>query len=120
MSCRLEPHSTIVGGKGDRHRVEARAEQLRRQMKETASDYDREKLEERIAESSGGVTVIKAGAPSETELDGIKESFDDVTNSIEAAIAEGIVPGGGLALLRAKGALERAAAALTVTRGPAC
>jgi chaperonin GroEL len=105
--------TTIVGGKGDKRRVEARAEQIRRQMKETTSDYDREKLEERAAKLSGGVAVIKAGAPTETELKGIKEAFDDAINSTKAAIAEGIVPGGGLALLRAKAAVDREAATLT-------
>jgi chaperonin GroEL len=103
----------IVGGKGDKHRVDARVEQLRRQIKETTSDYDREKLEERVAKLSGGVAVIKAGAPTETELKGIKEAFDDAINSTKAAIAEGIVPGGGLALLRAKTAVDRESAALT-------
>jgi chaperonin GroEL len=105
--------TTVVGGKGDKRRVEARAEQLRHQMKETTSDYDREKLEERIAKLSGGVAVIKAGAPTETELKGIKEAFDDAINSTKAAIAEGIVPGGGLALLRAKAAVDSAAATLS-------
>jgi chaperonin GroEL len=105
--------TTIVGGKGDKRRVDARVEQLRRQLKETTSDYDREKLEERIAKLSGGVAVIKAGAATETELKGIKEAFDDAINSTKAAIAEGIVPGGGLALLRAKAAVEREAEALT-------
>jgi chaperonin GroEL len=105
--------TTIVGGKGEKRRVDARVEQLRRQLKETTSDYDREKLEERIAKLSGGVAVIKAGAATETELKGIKEAFDDAINSTKAAIAEGIVPGGGLALLRAKAAVEREAEALT-------
>lgn len=67
--------TTIVGGKGDKRRVDARAEQLRRQMKETTGDYDREKLEERIAKLSGGVAVIQASAPTETELKGIKEAL---------------------------------------------
>jgi chaperonin GroEL len=105
--------TTIVGGKGDKRRVDARVEQLRRQIKETTSDYDREKLEERVAKLSGGVAVIKAGAATETELKGIKEAFDDAINSTKAAIAEGIVPGGGLALLRAKAAVEREAEPLS-------
>jgi chaperonin GroEL len=105
--------TTIVGGKGEKRRVDARVEQLRRQIKETTSDYDREKLEERVAKLSGGVAVIKAGAPTESELKGIKEALDDAINSTKAAIAEGIVPGGGLALLRAKTAVDREAAALT-------
>jgi chaperonin GroEL len=105
--------TTIVGGKGQKARVDARVEQLRRQVKETTSDYDREKLEERIAKLSGGVAVIKAGAPTETELKGIKEAFDDAISSTKAAIAEGIVPGGGLALLRAKAAVDQEAASLS-------
>jgi chaperonin GroEL len=105
--------TTIVGGKGEKRRVDARVEQLRRQLKETTSDYDREKLEERIAKLSGGVAVIQAGAATETELKGIKEAFDDAINSTKAAIAEGIVPGGGLALLRAKAAVEREAESLS-------
>jgi len=94
--------TTIVGGKGDKSRIHARVEQLRRQIKETTSDYDREKLEERVAKLSGGVAVIKAGAPTEGELKSIKEAFDDAISSTKAAIKEGIVPGAGLALLRAK------------------
>jgi chaperonin GroEL len=74
---------------------------------------DREKLEERVAKLSGGVAVIKAGAPTETELKGIKEAFDDANNSTKAAIAEGIVPGGGLSLLRAKASVEQEAAGAT-------
>ena len=105
--------TTIVGGKGEKRRVDARVEQLRRQIKETTSDYDREKLEERVARLAGGVAVIKAGAATETELKGIKEAFDDAINSTKAAIAEGIVPGCGLSLLRAKPVLEREAAALS-------
>jgi chaperonin GroEL len=105
--------TTIVGGKGEKRLVDSRIEQLRRQIKESTSDYDREKLEERVAKLSGGVAVIKAGAPTETELKGIKEAFDDAINSTKAAIAEGIVPGGGLSLLRAKASVEREAASAT-------
>jgi len=99
--------TTIVGGKGEKRRVDARVEQLRRQIKETTSDYDREKLEERVAKLSGGVAVIKAGALTETELKGIKEAFDDAISSTKAAIAEGIVPGAGLSLLRATARVEQ-------------
>ncbi|HVZ34626.1 MAG TPA: chaperonin GroEL, partial [Polyangiaceae bacterium] len=105
--------TTIVAGKGDKKRVAARIEQLRRQIKETTSDYDREKLQERLAKLSGGVAVIKAGAPTEAELKSIKEAFDDAISSTKAAIAEGIVPGAGLALLRARAAIEREEAAAT-------
>jgi chaperonin GroEL len=103
--------TTIVAGKGDKGRIHARVEQLRRLIKETTSDYDREKLEERLAKLSGGVAVIKAGAPTETELKSIKEAFDDAISSTKAAIAEGILPGAGLALLRAQKAVEKEEAA---------
>ncbi len=102
--------TTIVGGKGEKRQVDARLEQLRRQAKETTSDYDREKLDERVAKLSGGVAVIKAGALTETEMKSVKEAFDDAINSTKAAIAEGIVPGGGLSLLRARANVERDAA----------
>jgi chaperonin GroEL len=82
-------------------------EQLRKLIKETTSDYDREKLEERLAKLSGGVAVIKAGAPSEAELKSLKEAFEDAISSTKAAVAEGIVPGAGLALLRAIEAVEK-------------
>jgi chaperonin GroEL len=75
--------------------------ELRRQIKDATSDYDREKLEERLAKLSGGVAVIRVGAGSETELKNRKEAFDDAISATKAAMAEGIVPGGGLALLRA-------------------
>jgi chaperonin GroEL len=103
--------TTIVAGRGDKARIQARVEQLRRQLKETTSDYDREKLEERLAKLSGGVAVIKAGAPTEAELKSIKEAFDDAISSTKAAIAEGVVPGAGLALLRARLFVEREEAA---------
>jgi chaperonin GroEL len=105
--------TTIVAGKGDKPRIAARVEQLRRLIKDTTSDYDREKLEERVAKLSGGVAVIKAGAPSEAEMKSIKEAFDDAISATKAAIAEGIVPGAGLALLRAKARVEREEAAAT-------
>jgi chaperonin GroEL len=105
--------TTIVAGKGDKNRIHARIEQLRRQIKETTSDYDKEKLQERLAKLSGGVAVIKAGAPTEAELKSIKEAFDDAISSTRAAIAEGIVPGAGLALLRARASVEQEEAAAT-------
>jgi chaperonin GroEL len=103
--------TTVVSGRGDKGRIHARIEQLRRQIKETTSDYDKEKLQERLAKLSGGVAVIKAGAPTEAALKAIKEAFDDAISSTKAAIAEGIVPGAGLALLRARAAVEREEAA---------
>ncbi len=97
--------TTIIGGAGDKARVAARVEQIRREIRDTTSDYDREKLQERLARLAGGVAVIRAGAPSESELKALKEAFDDAISSTKAAIAEGIVPGAGLALLRASDAV---------------
>jgi chaperonin GroEL len=92
--------TTIVGGAGDRKQIENRLEQIRREIEKTTSDYDREKLEERLAKLSGGVAVIRVGAPSESEMKSKKEALDDAISATKAAVAEGIVPGGGLALLR--------------------
>jgi chaperonin GroEL len=98
--------TTIIGGAGTRDAIEGRLRQLRAQIEKTKSDYDREKLEERVAKLSGGVAVIRVGAPSEAELKSRKEALDDAINATKAAVAEGIVPGGGLALLRC-GTLEQ-------------
>ncbi|MFM7034037.1 MAG: chaperonin GroEL [Planctomycetia bacterium] len=98
--------TTIIGGRGDKAAIQARCEEIRRQIKETTSDYDREKLEERLARLSGGVAIIRVGAPTEAELKSRKEALDDAISASRAAIAEGIVPGGGVALLRAVPALE--------------
>ena len=100
-------NTTIIGGRGKKADVEARCNELRRQIKETTSDYDREKLEERLAKLAGGVAVIHVGAPSEAEMKNRKEAFDDAISATKAAIAEGIVPGGGLVLLRAIDALDK-------------
>jgi chaperonin GroEL len=97
--------TTIVGGNGDQRAIAGRVELLRRQIKEAKSDYDREKLEERLAKLSGGVAVVRVGAPSEAELKSRKEAFEDAIASTKAAVAEGIVPGAGLTLLRAADAL---------------
>jgi chaperonin GroEL len=91
---------TIIGGSGDRKQIEGRIEQIRREIEKTTSDYDREKLQERLAKLSGGVAVIRVGAPSEAEMKSRKEALDDAISATKAAVAEGIVPGGGLALLR--------------------
>jgi chaperonin GroEL len=99
--------TTIVGGGGDKRAIAGRVEQLRRQIKETKNDYDREKLEERLAKLVGGVAVVRVGAPSETELKSRKEAFEDAISSTKAAVAEGIVPGAGLTLLRAADALQQ-------------
>ncbi len=92
--------TTLIGGGGDKSRIEARIQQIRREIERTTSDYDREKLQERLAKLSGGVAVIRVGAPTETEMKAKKEALDDAISSTKAAVAEGIVPGGGLALLR--------------------
>jgi chaperonin GroEL len=93
--------TTIIGGAGSRDAIDARMQQIRRQIEDTTSDYDREKLEERVAKLAGGVAVIRVGAPSEAEMKSRKEALDDAISATKAAVAEGIVPGGGLALLRA-------------------
>jgi chaperonin GroEL len=105
-------HTTVVGGKGDKRAIDGRCQELRTQIAETTSDYDREKLEERLARLSGGVAVIRVGAPSEAEMKSRHEAFDDAIHATRAAIAEGIVPGAGLALLRAIDAVESEATAL--------
>jgi chaperonin GroEL len=105
--------TTIVGGGGGRDAIAGRCQDLRRQIETTTSDYDREKLQERLAKLSGGVAVVKVGAPSETELKNRKDSFDDAVAATKAAVAEGIVAGGGLTLLRSIEAVEREAAACT-------
>jgi chaperonin GroEL len=102
-------HTTIVGGKGDKQAIAGRCQELRKQIVDTTSDYDREKLEERLAKLSGGVAVIRVGAPSEAEMKSRHEAFDDAIHATRAAIAEGVVPGAGLALLRAIPAVEEEA-----------
>jgi len=92
--------TTIIGGAGDRKLIDGRIDQIRREIEKTTSDYDREKLQERLAKMAGGVAVIRVGAPSEAEMKSKKEALDDAISATKAAVAEGIVPGGGLALLR--------------------
>lgn len=92
--------TTLVGGHGDRERIDSRIKMIRAQMETVTSDYDREKLGERLAKLMGGVAVVKTGAPSESEMKSKKEALDDAINATEAAIDEGIVPGGGLGFLR--------------------
>ncbi len=99
--------SVIVGGKGKKKDIEARIEQLRRAIAETDSDFDREKLEERLAKLAGGVAVVKVGAATEVELKEKKHRVENAVNATRAALEEGIVPGGGVALLRAREALVR-------------
>jgi chaperonin GroEL len=97
----------IVGGGGTRQAIEARCQEIRHQMEDTTSEYDREKLQERLAKLTGGVAVIRVGAPAEAEMKSRKEAFEDAISATRAAIAEGIVPGGGLALLRTIPAVEK-------------
>ncbi len=99
--------TTLIGGAGDKVRIAGRKQQIRAQIEKTTSDYDREKLQERLAKLAGGVAVIRVGAPSESEMKSKKEALDDAINATKAAVAEGIVPGGGLVLLRAIEAVER-------------
>jgi len=99
-------NTTIIGGTGERKAIDARIEQIRREIEKTTSDYDREKLQERLAKLSGGVAVIRVGAPSESEMKSRKEALDDAISATKAAVAEGVVPGGGLALLRCIDAVQ--------------
>ena len=97
--------TTLIGGAGEHRAIAARIAQIRAQIDKTTSDYDREKLEERLAKLAGGVAVIRVGAPSEAEMKARKDALDDAIAATKAAVAEGIVPGGGLALLRVTAAV---------------
>jgi chaperonin GroEL len=99
-------NTTIIEGAGTRSAIEGRVKQIRKQIEETTSDYDREKLQERLAKLVGGVAVIKVGAATETEMKEKKARVEDAMHATKAAVEEGIVPGGGVALLRASAALE--------------
>jgi chaperonin GroEL len=98
--------TTIVDGAGKKADIEARVAQIRQQIEDTTSDYDREKLQERLAKLAGGVAVIKVGGATEVEVKERKDRVDDALNATRAAVEEGIVPGGGVALLRALSALD--------------
>ncbi|WP_176042750.1 MULTISPECIES: chaperonin GroEL [Burkholderia cepacia complex] len=98
--------TTIIDGAGDRKTIDGRIQAIRRQIEETTSDFDREKLQERIAKLSGGVAVIKVGATTEVEMKERKARVEDALHATRAAVEEGIVPGGGVALLRARAALK--------------
>lgn len=102
--------TTIIEGAGKKKEIEARCEQIRHQMEKTTSDYDREKLQERLAKLTGGVAVIKAGAPTEAEMKERKDLLDDALHAVKAAAEEGIVPGGGVVFLRAIPDVEKARA----------
>ena len=99
-------NTTIVEGAGTVADIQGRTSQIRRQIEETTSDYDREKLEERLAKLAGGVAVINVGAATETEMKEKKARVEDALHSVRAAVEEGIVPGGGVALIRSIGALD--------------
>jgi chaperonin GroEL len=99
-------NTLIVEGAGKKKDIDARSEQIRKQIESTTSDYDREKLQERLAKLTGGVAVIKAGAATETEMKERKDLIDDALHATKAAAEEGIVPGGGVAFLRAIEAVE--------------
>ena len=99
--------TTIVGGAGAKAVIDGRCRELRKQIDETTSEYDKEKLKERLAKLSGGVAVLRVGAPTEAEMKNRKEAFEDAISATRAAVEEGIVPGGGLALLRTIDAVEK-------------
>ena len=99
-------NTTLIDGAGKRADIEARIKQIRAQIEETTSDYDREKLQERLAKLVGGVAVIRVGAATEIEMKEKKARVEDAMHATRAAVEEGIVPGGGVALLRARAALD--------------
>jgi chaperonin GroEL len=99
--------TTIIGGAGGRAAIDGRVAAIRREIEVSTSDYDKEKLRERLAKLAGGVAVIRVGAPAESEMKAKKEALDDAISATKAAVAEGIVPGGGLALLRCTDAVAR-------------
>jgi chaperonin GroEL len=98
--------TTIIDGAGEKEAIEGRVQQIRAQIEETTSDYDKEKLQERLAKLAGGVAIIRVGGTTEIEVKEKKDRIEDALNATRAAVQEGIVPGGGLALLRAKAALS--------------
>jgi chaperonin GroEL len=101
--------TTIVGGRGDRAKIQARVQMLRKQIAATTSDYDRDKLKERLAKLSGGVALIKVGAASEVEMKERKDRVDDALHATRAAVEEGIVAGGGVPFIRAQSVIEKLA-----------
>jgi chaperonin GroEL len=109
--------TTIVEGSGDEAQIKGRIEQIKAQVETTTSDFDREKLQERLAKLAGGVAVIKVGAATETELKEKKHRVEDALSAARAAVEEGIVPGGGVALLQAIDALEKVSAEGDVKTG---
>ena len=110
-------NTTIVDGAGKKSDINGRIETIRRQIEETTSDYDREKLQERLAKLAGGVAVIKVGAATEVEMKEKKARVEDALNATRAAVEEGVVPGGGVALIRAKAGLDKLEVSDTVRIG---
>src|ERR1700742_1187859 len=100
-------NTTIIDGAGKKKEIEGRVGQIKAQIEETTSDYDKEKLQERLAKLAGGVAVIRVGGSTEVEVKEKKDRVDDALNATRAAVEEGIVPGGGVALLRAKAAVQK-------------
>ena len=100
-------NTTIINGAGKKADIEGRVAQIKAQIEETTSDYDKEKLQERLAKLAGGVAVIRVGGATEVEVKEKKDRVDDALNATRAAVEEGIVPGGGVALLRAKAAVAK-------------
>ncbi len=112
-------NTTIVNGAGKKADIEARITQIKAQIEETTSDYDREKLQERLAKLAGGVAVIRVGGATEVEVKERKDRVDDAMHATRAAVEEGILPGGGVALLRADRGAQEGAHRRTTTRRPA-
>ncbi len=100
-------NTTIIGGKGPRKEIQGRIAQIKKEIEDTTSDYDREKLQERLAKLAGGVAEIKVGAATETEMKEKKHRFEDALNATKAAVEEGVVPGGGTAYIRALSVLDK-------------
>ena len=107
QTCALPIYTTIIDGAGKTTDIEGRVQQIRQQIEDTTSDYDREKLQERVAKLAGGVAVIKVGAATEIEMKEKKARVEDALHSTRAAVEEGVVPGGGVALIRARPAIDK-------------
>ena len=113
-------NTTLIGGAGDRAAIDGRIKQIRLELDKATSSYDKEKLQERLAKLAGGVAVIRVGAPSEAEMKSKRDALDDAISATKAAVAEGIVPGGGLALLRCVPALAGRGVAVQRRRAHRC
>ena len=100
-------NTTIIDGAGKSEEIKGRVEQINREIEDSSSDYDREKLQERVAKLSGGVAVIKVGAATEVEMKEKKARVEDALHATRAAVEEGVVPGGGVALIRAVAAIKK-------------